>query len=80
MHGLFEGACTIKPGQKWLRELFKGAVFSRARSDQGNTVSFSCGAQLQDCEIPDDLMDVVYIRKLQCNDPVEKLLLRRVIH
>ncbi len=38
MHGLFEGARTIKPGQKWMRELFKGAVFSRARSDQGNTV------------------------------------------
>ncbi len=38
MRGLSEGACTIKPGQKWLRELFKGAVFSRARSDQGNTV------------------------------------------
>ncbi len=38
MRGLFEGARTIKPGQKWLRELFKGAVFSRARSDQGNTV------------------------------------------
>ncbi len=36
-------------------------------------LSFSCGAQLQDCEIPQDLMDVVYIRKLQCNDPVEKL-------
>ncbi len=39
MHSLFEGARTIKPGQKLLRELFKGAVFSRARSDQGNTVS-----------------------------------------
>ncbi len=38
MRGLFEGARTIKPGQKWLRELLKGAVFSRAQSDQGNTV------------------------------------------
>ncbi len=41
MRGIFEGARTIKPGQKWLRELFKGAVFSRARSDQGNTVNAS---------------------------------------
>ncbi len=40
MRGLFEGARTIKPGQKWLCELFKGAVFSRARSDQGNTVTY----------------------------------------
>ncbi len=39
MRGLYEGARTIKPGEKWLRELFKGAVFSRARSDQGNTVA-----------------------------------------
>ncbi len=38
MRGLFEGVCTIKPGQKWLRKLFKGTVFSRARSDHGNTV------------------------------------------
>ncbi len=36
--GLFEGACTIKSGQELPCELFEGAIFSRARSDQGNTV------------------------------------------
>ncbi len=38
MHGLFEGARTIKPGQELLGELFKGAVFSGAQSFQGREV------------------------------------------
>ncbi len=38
MRGLFEGAHTIKSGQELRRELFEGAIFSRARSDQGNMV------------------------------------------
>ncbi len=38
MHSLFEGARTIKPGQNLLRELFKGAIISRAWNYQGNTV------------------------------------------
>ncbi len=39
MHGLFEGARTIKSGQELPHELFKGAIFSRARSDQDTIVS-----------------------------------------
>ncbi len=38
MHGLFEGAHTIKSGRELPRELFQGAIFSRALSDQGNTL------------------------------------------
>ena len=35
-------------------------------------LSFSCGAQLQDANIPDKFMDVVYVRQLKCFEPVEK--------
>ncbi len=45
MHGLFEGARTIKSGQELPHELFEGAIFSRARSDQGNTVRTCMGVQ-----------------------------------
>jgi len=33
-------------------------------------LSFSCGAQLQDSDLPDYL---VFVRKLACENPVEKL-------
>ena len=36
-------------------------------------LSFSCGSELQDADIPPDLKDVVYVKKLQCTEPVEKL-------
>ena len=34
---------------------------------------FSCGAQLQDADIPMYLKDVVYVRQMSCEDPIEKL-------
>ena len=36
-------------------------------------MSFSCGAQLQDSDIPEYLKDVVFVRKMSCEDPIEKL-------
>ena len=36
-------------------------------------MSFSCGAQLQDSDIPEYLKDVVFVRKISCEDPIEKL-------
>ena len=38
-------------------------------------LSFSCGSQLQeaDLELPQDLLSVVFVRDMQCNDPVEAL-------
>ena len=41
-------------------------------------MSFSCGAQLQDGDIPVHLKDVVYVRQMSCEDPIEKLLLCQV--
>ena len=38
-----------------------------------NGLSFSCGAQLQDSDLPDHLKEIVFTRKLACEDPVEKL-------
>ena len=35
-------------------------------------MSFSCGAQLQDADIPMYLKDVVYVRQMSCEDPIEK--------
>ena len=46
----------------------------RKEVEQGfNGLSFSCGAQLQDTDLPDYLKEVVFTRKLRCEDPVEKL-------
>ena len=38
-------------------------------------LSFSCGSPLQeaDLELPEQLLSVVFVRDLQCNDPVEAL-------
>ena len=36
-------------------------------------MSFSCGAQLQDADIPTYLKDIVYVRQMSCEDPIEKL-------
>ena len=35
--------------------------------------SFSCGSPLQEAPIPEDLTDVVYVKKLRCHDRVETL-------
>ena len=34
---------------------------------------FSCGAQLQDADIPPNLQDVVFVRELSCDEPIERL-------
>ena len=36
-------------------------------------LSFSCGSPLQDAPIPEELADIVYVKKLRCNDQVETL-------
>ena len=36
-------------------------------------MSFSCGAQLQDADISTYLKEVVFVRQLSCEEPVEKL-------
>ena len=37
-------------------------------------VSFSCGTQLQDySDLPQDMMDMVFARNLNCNEPIERL-------
>ena len=37
-------------------------------------ISFSCGTQLQDySDLPQDMMDTVFTRNLDCNEPVERL-------
>ena len=46
----------------------------RIEVEQGlNGLSFSCGAQLQDSDLPHYLKEIVFVRKLACEDPVEKL-------
>ena len=36
-------------------------------------MSFSCGAALQDAEIPTEVADVVYVKKMHCHEPIERL-------
>ena len=36
-------------------------------------MSFSCGASLQESDIPSALKDIVYVRNIHCNEPIEKL-------
>ena len=36
-------------------------------------LSFSCGSPLQEAPIPEDLADVVYVKKLRCHERVETL-------
>ena len=37
-------------------------------------ISFSCGTQLQDySDLPQDMMDTVFTRNLDCNEPIERL-------
>jgi len=43
--------------------------FQRALDD----MSFSCGAALQDAEIPTEVADVVYVKKMHCHKPIERL-------
>ena len=46
----------------------------RIEVEQGlNGLSFSCGAQLQDSDLPDYLKEIVFVRRLTCEEPVEKL-------
>ena len=36
-------------------------------------LSFSCGAELQEAGLPLELEDVVYVKKMYCNEPIEQL-------
>ena len=36
-------------------------------------LSFSCGADLQDAGLPAELEGVVYVKKMYCNEPIERL-------
>ena len=36
-------------------------------------MSFSCGAQLQDADIPECLKAVIFVHQMSCEEPVEKL-------
>lgn len=34
---------------------------------------FSCGSLLQDAELPEGLQDVVFVRSMNCGEPIEAL-------
>ena len=36
-------------------------------------LSFSCGSLLQDAELPEGLQDVVFVRSMNCGEPIEAL-------
>ena len=36
-------------------------------------LSFSCGADLQEAGLPSELDGVVYVKKMYCNEPIERL-------
>ena len=36
-------------------------------------LSFSCGAELQDIGLPAELEGVVYVKRVYCNEPIERL-------
>ena len=36
-------------------------------------LSFSCGADLQEAGLPPELDGVVYVKKMYCNEPIERL-------
>ena len=38
-----------------------------------NGLSFSCGSPLQEADLPEELRSIVFVRGLQCHDPVETL-------
>jgi hypothetical protein len=45
----------------------------KALQDLLEGMSFSCGSPLQDLDLPSDLVDEVFIRDLNCSDPIELL-------
>ncbi len=34
-------------------------------------LSFSCGSSLQELELSEDLKEMVFVKNLQCHDPIE---------
>ena len=36
-------------------------------------MSFSCGAPLQELDLPSDLIDNVFVRNMNCHEPIEAL-------
>ena len=61
MWRLIYSKCKLKPAEKLQLEQ---ALYG---------LSFSCGAQLQDADIPEHLKDTVFVRQMSCEDPIEKL-------
>ena len=45
----------------------------RNRLQQALADMFSCGAALQDAEIPTELADIVYVKTMHCHEPIERL-------
>ncbi len=45
----------------------------RLLQDVLDGLSFSCGSLLQDAELPECLQDVVFVRSMQCEEPIEAL-------
>ena len=45
----------------------------RALQSSLDSLSFSCGAHLQDANIPEQLINTVYVCELECHEPIEKL-------
>ena len=39
-------------------------------------LSFSCGADLQEVGLPPELDGVVHVKKMYCNEPIERLYSR----
>ena len=54
-----------------LQKLNQSQRISLEKSLSG--MSFSCGAPLQELDLAPELRDIVFVRSLQCGDPIERL-------
>ncbi|XP_065883057.1 uncharacterized protein [Dysidea avara] len=59
------------------RLIYAKTKLTKAQSDNLQAalegMSFSCGAPLQELELPSDLIDTVFVRNLNCHEPIEAL-------
>ena len=46
---------------------------SKQVTELNQGLSFSCGADLQEADLPDELTGIVYAKKMFCHEPIEKL-------
>ena len=53
------------------RKLKPGEI--RRLKQSFDDVSFSCGADLQEADIPAQFKGLVYVKKMHCNEPIERL-------